>query len=517
MGQLPPEGILPTLADAITVCRALDIRYLWVDALCILQDSVQDWEEQSLVMGEIFSGSLVTICAVSSTSCRSGFLQRSRLPLVGEIPVIDQDAGIVLGHLAMRDPGPDTSPQSLASCLLWDLDHSRWNRRGWVFQEKTLAPNKFLFGRTQCHFQEGGMVTSENGVLQYFDRLTHHNHPGVVSSTMWEDLGQHAHDSWYVIAYRARPLLWTVAEDLLPGLSSLAAMFHRVTNDTYLAGLWKNDLHCGLLWQGPKRPAGIKDPPVSLTNLLEYLQTMRAPCDPSWSWLSGPFFKAGGGFMIGRGSLHTCRTRTHLRPEFDVAEASVVVRGKNPFGSIKDSTLRLSARTVPVPKSFAPAHARTFEDSFRMPAGHAGWAQKDFQGVTGQDKQEETLAEFHERRLRFLLISSCCSDCPGAKRTHAAAAAEPHASSGSRLFEHQRAINANQRLAYPRDNQAQDVAMARCIFCSDRIRKRDIWGLLVYETDTPGKFYRVGTFLSRAEQGGLDMFEGVEKQLIELL
>jgi len=55
--------------DAIRVARNLRVRYLWIDALCILQDWFKppedqiDWIRESAKMTDIFSGALITICA----------------------------------------------------------------------------------------------------------------------------------------------------------------------------------------------------------------------------------------------------------------------------------------------------------------------------------------------------------------------------------------------------------------------------------------------------------------------
>ena len=47
------ETMSTVLLDAVTACRAMNIRYLWCDAICILQDDVRDWEEQSVQMGDV--------------------------------------------------------------------------------------------------------------------------------------------------------------------------------------------------------------------------------------------------------------------------------------------------------------------------------------------------------------------------------------------------------------------------------------------------------------------------------
>lgn len=62
--------------DAILITRFLGIRYLWIDALCILQDSVSDWEQESARMGQYYKYSWITIAAGMSEDGESGFLGR---------------------------------------------------------------------------------------------------------------------------------------------------------------------------------------------------------------------------------------------------------------------------------------------------------------------------------------------------------------------------------------------------------------------------------------------------------
>jgi hypothetical protein len=51
------------LRDAIAVCRALDIRYLWIDSLCIVRDSVQDLTHEFGLYHKIFGHARFTIAA----------------------------------------------------------------------------------------------------------------------------------------------------------------------------------------------------------------------------------------------------------------------------------------------------------------------------------------------------------------------------------------------------------------------------------------------------------------------
>lgn len=75
--RMSPGGLsectLPaTIADALELCRRLGERYLWVDALCIIQDSREDKGVQIGVMEQIYGGSLVTVFAIGGRNAHAG-------------------------------------------------------------------------------------------------------------------------------------------------------------------------------------------------------------------------------------------------------------------------------------------------------------------------------------------------------------------------------------------------------------------------------------------------------------
>jgi hypothetical protein len=73
-----PFDVFPrTLQDAIHVTKGLGLRYIWINALCIIQDDEKNWEEQAALMGEIYEGSTLKISATLCPSLDAGFLRRS--------------------------------------------------------------------------------------------------------------------------------------------------------------------------------------------------------------------------------------------------------------------------------------------------------------------------------------------------------------------------------------------------------------------------------------------------------
>jgi len=68
--------LLPkTFQDAIITALRLEIRYLWIDSLCIIQDDKTDWDTEAARMGAIYENSYLTIAATSSPSSAFPFLR----------------------------------------------------------------------------------------------------------------------------------------------------------------------------------------------------------------------------------------------------------------------------------------------------------------------------------------------------------------------------------------------------------------------------------------------------------
>src|SRR5271163_3240815 len=77
---IPFEKMPRTIQDAVSITRMIGVRYLWVDSLCILQDSNDDWEHESSTMANVYRNSVVTIAANSASDANgSCFLNRNKL------------------------------------------------------------------------------------------------------------------------------------------------------------------------------------------------------------------------------------------------------------------------------------------------------------------------------------------------------------------------------------------------------------------------------------------------------
>jgi hypothetical protein len=78
---IPTISLPETFREAIEVCRAVGVRYSWIDSLCIVQNSLGDWEKESATMGGGYANAYFTIAATGAANSTKGlFLKRVEAP-----------------------------------------------------------------------------------------------------------------------------------------------------------------------------------------------------------------------------------------------------------------------------------------------------------------------------------------------------------------------------------------------------------------------------------------------------
>ncbi|KAF2178047.1 hypothetical protein K469DRAFT_525709, partial [Zopfia rhizophila CBS 207.26] len=73
---VPYERLPQTFRDFIAVARRFHIRYIWIDSLCIIQDSQEDWESEAPKMRYVYGGSVCNVAASASSTPDSGMFRR---------------------------------------------------------------------------------------------------------------------------------------------------------------------------------------------------------------------------------------------------------------------------------------------------------------------------------------------------------------------------------------------------------------------------------------------------------
>jgi hypothetical protein len=92
------EELPVTFQHAVQITRQLGYDFLWIDSLCIIQDSTSDWYLESAIMGDIYAGGFCNISAVAGQDSQDGcFAVRTPLKYITSsaqqsTPVVQQAA-----------------------------------------------------------------------------------------------------------------------------------------------------------------------------------------------------------------------------------------------------------------------------------------------------------------------------------------------------------------------------------------------------------------------------------------
>lgn len=297
----PPK----TFADAIFVTRALGQRYLWIDSLCIVQDSAEDWATEASRMDRVYSRALFTIVADAVDNRTSGFLQPPARQ-VRKSTVIHCDVGansaefgadctgVVYvrerGELAYQLPYHGFHPEVKMERPPEEIVRSKLSTRACAFQERLLSPRTLRFGPNQMAWECRALCTCECSATNERTALTtsllkgsHALQPSHIGGETEKDNLWIVDNAWQRdIVEEYTQLDLTVGTDRLSALAGLAARTLALRpGDQYIPGLWRNTLVSGLSWYTVAQCASIRLPGGEASEMWSHM--------PTWSWaeLSG--------------------------------------------------------------------------------------------------------------------------------------------------------------------------------------------------------------------------------------
>ncbi|CAN9195591.1 unnamed protein product [Alternaria alternata] len=136
-----------TFQDAVRVTRELDIEYLWIDSLCIIQWNAKDWECEAGRMEDVFASAYCTIAATSAVDSNAGFLARNTGTEYVRVQVAAGSQVYICAHMDDFEK---------------DVEQAGLNKRAWVMQERVLAKRTIHFSANQTYWECGGGVCCEN-------------------------------------------------------------------------------------------------------------------------------------------------------------------------------------------------------------------------------------------------------------------------------------------------------------------------------------------------------------------
>jgi hypothetical protein len=292
------------------VIKNAGLRHLWIDCLCIIQDSdgSRDWHREAAMMANIYENASFTIVA---TWCAGS--EQSLFSTVDEAyqPVSIDNGSRRGGILRLWPEHPD----------LWaDKEEQQWLNfpllgRGWVLQEVVLSKRLLLFGKNEvywicreaswCLCGLSNLVAAQAGVIRPVEDLM--------------DL------PWTKIITRFTSMDLTFQTDRLPALGGIASRYGTQHKLTYAAGLWKENLMEELLWMSDGGFEGRLRPYPLVA--------------PTWSWAStdGKIeFESSQGKIDGQ----------QLSDGIEISIQTVIPFGSSIYGQLRSARLSLRILTV---------------------------------------------------------------------------------------------------------------------------------------------------------------------------
>ena len=280
--------------DTVRLAWQSGIEYIWIDSLCIIQDSSDDWAHEAGSMKDVYGNSWLTIAATSNPDCCSGILDN---PCDQEGHARFASFKDSIQYSGVTRPNQGFSwlafPGDINACELHKHTNGncRWPllTRGWVLQERVLSPRVVYFTAASMLWccKEGDQHEESA-----FGRLPK-PHPKTmdITASKSRDADPSVDKTfWLDIIEDYCNLKLTDHEDRLPALSGLAQKFSQQmpSGARYLAGVWSSSLLQGLSWYNNYRGGHgrRRNPPCGvLTGCSRQLDQPHQGA-PSWSWAS---------------------------------------------------------------------------------------------------------------------------------------------------------------------------------------------------------------------------------------
>ena len=259
------EELPRSFKHAVHMTRYLSVRYLWIDSLCIIQDSLQDWEQEAGQMRDVYTNALLTIAATGAKNSAEG-LNFQRDPTILEFLMV---------HIP--PPSHYHGIYALFDAHSWETNVklAPLTQRAWVVQERLLSPCVLHFGRDQIAWECQELQACEmfpNGLPETLGLFGGSRYKALLASRNNDFI------TWTNIVKTYSQCQLSQEGDICIALAGLAEEFRSWTKTgKYVAGLWAIHLVSQMCWATDELENALRH--VIPKRPLQY----RAP---SWSWMS---------------------------------------------------------------------------------------------------------------------------------------------------------------------------------------------------------------------------------------
>lgn len=341
---VPISSLAPNFQDAIFVTRQLGFRYIWIDSLCIIQGSAEDWRLEAPTMNQVYRNAFLTIGAMASPDAHGGLFRDRDPDKLNACPItIRTEADGVMDCLLVKSD-------------VWEsqVKKAPLSQRAWVVQERVLAPKSLYFCEDQlfweCREQHACESLPMGMPVEFISDIKQYSAADVVPIKAFETAverlnaldsyaGRMAEDSivrqyqdayqvWYDILESYARCALSNPNDKFVAISGLAKDFAKVIDDDYLAGLWRRNFINGLLWAATPEDRYSYDWSPAIRP-----EVYRAP---SWSWAS-----------LDAPSTTTQRSEYKMYGEYaEVLDVGIELASDDPTGELRHACLHISGHLI---------------------------------------------------------------------------------------------------------------------------------------------------------------------------
>ncbi len=288
--DIPQNALHQTIREAITTTRTLGIPYLWVDALCIVQDDAEDWALEAARMSAVYENSVLTIAAIDSPGSGQGIFRKrthSPRPYNRDFPPESPTGYFGYSH-----------PFFVFSTKCRPRPLGELDMRGWCLQEQFLSQRILSYADGELFWECDELMASES-------------YPGGVSQSVWafQETSLQIRSDWQKFKTIVKNIrkqdrkcgamspsqtdaiaLWcsmverftrrhlTVQSDRLVAIQGISDIMTAYTNEEMVVGMCKSFLPRHLLWWVNTIAGDFK-----VTDPLRRPANFRCP---TWSWAS---------------------------------------------------------------------------------------------------------------------------------------------------------------------------------------------------------------------------------------
>jgi hypothetical protein len=329
-----------TFQDAITFARYNGVDYLWIDSLCIIQDSVNDWQKESSLMESVYSNGFCNIAATEASDGSGGCFfghssEACRIPTI-DIPRHESTWHLAIGRFLKSSKkrrhfiSPGTYSCHDQDFWVREITESTLRKHAWVIQERFLAKRVLYFSPRQIFFECNQLRACEV-CPEYIPIVYSRDGIGVLRETLAIAKRQVRHHAPTTNTIRSALSAWsglisnysacalTYEKDRLIALAGLARYFQPFIGCRYLAGLWETEFVSQLLWKNA----------ATSTHSTTYQA-------PSWSWASRP------------GKVEIPYGTRYGEVAVNLLDIRVTAIGRSTFGQVTSGFVKMVGRLIPV-------------------------------------------------------------------------------------------------------------------------------------------------------------------------